>query len=453
MSRSDFVRGFSGLLLASLWVGTACSSSDAPTTAPEADAGAGTAHGGASAGAPANGGKGGKGAGSGAGAGSGGRAGAGAGTAGAAPSAGAGTMTMAGAGMVTTAGAGPEAGSGGEPAVDPCAACDNGLCLPNGQCVECFPSNDQCPTGTYCSSANTCIAGCKNGDSCASGVCDANHDCQSCISDQECGAPHVCGAGQCASSCSAEQEGANSGCGTGLTCCSLHCVATLNDQQHCGACGTACANTQFCGQSGCVANQFSSLCQIGKIVVILDGQDGDDPTGRAIGQSLVDRCASSQALREVSQTVADALNPTSGRPVSGSDELMVIAGGNFYQHAANYLVANTIAPVSNVATQDSFEIHNSSTGALIASEPVSSVSDAHDLFAVQFMREASSGSLILNAYGFTIGGTAAAAFYFQQSIAPNLATATKAWYVGEWTDKDADLEPDADELTIIASGG
>jgi hypothetical protein len=133
--------------------------------------------------------------------------------------------------------------------------------------------------------------------------------------------------------------------------------------------------------------------------------------------------------------------------------LLLIAGGNFFQKGVAYMVSNRLAPLINLGTQDSFEIRDARSNALIASELFSDVSDSHDLFALQFMREPSSGSLMLNAYGFTVGGTAAATSYFRQILAPNLAIATKGWYVGEWTDKNADQKPDVDELTIIASGG
>ena len=401
MSRCALVRGFSAVLLSSLWVSTACSSSEHSTT-PEGDGGAPLATGGSTSG-----GKGGQGGKSGLGGSSAGSKPAG--DAGSAPEASAGAGGAAGAG--SEAGAGPEAGSGGQ------------------------------------------VAGCTDGASCASGVCSANHDCQSCLSDQECGETRVCGAGQCAPSCSAEQEGTSNGCGDGLTCCSEHCVSTVSDQRHCGACGTACTDSQFCGQSGCAPARLSSACQVGKLVVVLDGQVGDDPTGRALSQALVAHCSVSQTSREVSQTVADVLNPSTGQPVSGSDQLLLVAGGNYFQKGMGYLVANKISPLTNLGTFDTYEIHDTVSNALIASERIADVSDSHDLFAVQFMREPHSNSLILNAYGFTVGGTAAATYYFTDVIAPSLATIDKAWYVGEWTDKDADKQPDSDELTILGSGG
>ena len=370
-------------------------------------------------------------------------------------SSGAGGKARAGDGQGASAGedtaGNGNGGEGGEAGA--CAACPSGLCLPSGECIDCLASNDQCPDGKYCADDNTCVPGCKNAASCASGVCGETHDCQSCISDSECSDQHVCGAQVCATACTAAREGGNPGCGAGLTCCSLHCVDTVADNQHCGACGTACTASQFCGASGCVVNQLSSLCEIAKVVVILDGQAGDDPTGRALAQSLVEHCAPAPTVREVSQTVADALNPESGRPVAGGDELMVVAGGSVFQLAANYLVGHKLAPVINAATNDSFEIRNSSDNALIASELISNATEDHDLFVVQFMREPTSGSLVLNAYGFTVGGTAAATLYFQNALAPSLAAATKSWYVGEWTDQNSNHTPDAIEITLIASGG
>jgi hypothetical protein len=174
---------------------------------------------------------------------------------------------------------------------------------------------------------------------------------------------------------------------------------------------------------------------------------------RALAQTLVTHCPSSQTVREVSQTVADALNPGSGRPVSGSDELLLIAGSSFFQKGAGYMVSNKFAPLTNLGTGQTFEIRDSATGAVIASELISAATESHDIFGLNLAREPSSGSLVLNAYGFTVGGTAAASYYFEQLIAGGVASASKAWYVGEWTDKDGDQKPDSDEFELIASGG
>jgi hypothetical protein len=229
-------------------------------------------------------------------------------------------------------------------------------------------------------------------------------------------------------------------------------VDTLSDSAHCGACGTACNAAQFCGKSGCVSDKVSSICEIPKVVVVLDGQTGDDPIGRAIAQMLVAQCVPAPAVREVTQLVPDALNPTTGQPVAGGDELIVMAGGNAVQSAAGYLQTQKVAPLSNALSAGNYQIINTATNAVIATEPEGSATDSHDLFAIQFLREASSGSLVLNLYGFTAGGTAAASVYLDKVLLPGLSSATKSWYVGEWTDADADKTPDLGELVLLTSG-
>jgi hypothetical protein len=448
------IRFVLGSALAIALSSAGCSSSDGPVTTP----GAGSAgKDGGSAGKGGTSGKGGS-AGKGGTSGKGGSAGKG-GTSGRGGKGGgdtAGDPSNAGDGSAATAGEGAaagEGGSGGDAPIDPCASCASGHCLASGQCVDCLATDDQCPAGKYCGPGNTCVPGCKNEASCASGVCGATHDCQSCLSDQECSSDHVCGAQLCAAACSAQQEGGNAGCGTGLTCCSLHCVATNSDNAHCGACGTACNSAQFCGQSGCVSSKLSSICQIAKVVVVLDGQTGDDPVGRAVAQMLVAQCPAPPAVREVAQTAADALNPSNGRPVAGGDELIVLAGGSAVQSAAGYLTAQKVAPLTNASAAGKYQLIDTSNDLLITSELTSDANDSHDLFAVQFMREASSGSLILNTYGFTPFGTAAASVYLDKALLPNLSTSTKSWYVGEWSDADGDKTPELNELTLIASGG
>ena len=260
----------------------------------------------------------------------------------------------------------------------------------------------------------------------------------------------MCGAQVCATACGAAQEGGPAGCGAGLTCCSLHCVDTSSEAVHCGACGNTCAAGDFCGTSGCLDVRLSSLCAISKVVVVLDGQNGDDPQGRAMAQSLVSSCVPAPVQREVSQTVADALNPSNGRPVTGGDQLLVIAGGNYFQHAAGYLLQHQVAPISNVQNGDKYEIRHTQSGALIASEFPGDPN--HDVFVVQFMRDASTSSLILNAYGSSSEGTAAAAFYFGQVLVPDLTHATKRWYVVDWTDKNGDQLPNMDEFALIEAG-
>ena len=295
-------------------------------------------------------------------------------------------------------------------------------------------------------------SGCSDDASCASGVCGENHDCQSCISDRECGDQRVCGAQQCAVACTAQAEGTSNGCGANLTCCSLHCVDTVSDSKHCGACGTACSAAQFCGSSGCVSSALASVCDVPKVVVVLDGQTGDDPVGRSVGHLLVAHCPTPPSVREISQTVADALNPSTGQPVTGGDELIVLAGGDAVQSVAHYLTSGQVAPLLNGFNNGNYQIIDRRTNAVIASEASADANASHDIFAVQFVHDATSDSIVLNTYGFSPEGTAAAAVYLEQVLLPNLASSKASFYVGEWHDLNGDTLADSSELVLLGSG-
>jgi hypothetical protein len=344
-------------------------------------------------------------------------------------------------------------GEAGGSSPDPCAACPSGICLPGtGECVACLPTNDTCPDGQYCAANNSCVSGCKNDASCASGVCGAGHDCLSCLSDLECGEPHVCGANICAASCSVTQEGGTAGCSSGLTCCSLHCVDATTDSQHCGACGTACIAGQFCGIAGCQNSTVAAACSIAKVTVVLDNSTGNQAPARAIAQGLSTGCSPAPVIREVSQDVADAVNTSTGHPVAGGDELLIAAGGSFFSHLTSYVSTEPVAPIYGILNGANLEYRKRSTNAVVVSNAYAGSHDTSDAFVVQFMRDPSSGTLILNAQGFWQAGTTAAAFYFVHGMLPSLSTQTKSWYVYQWTDANADLLPDLNEITLIDSG-
>ena len=192
----------------------------------------------------------------------------------------------------------------------------------DGTCVDCLPSNDQCPAGQYCTDANRCANGCKDAASCASGSCGADRSCDRCITDQECSGDDVCSSGQCGPECSEAGEGEQASCSAGLTCCSLHCSDVKVDSSHCGACGAACVSGQFCGISECQDNgsggagpsdcvtchdvALANLCSIGKVIVILDTNknptEGNRAPGRAVGAALEAQCHQLRSSAKKSKT-------------------------------------------------------------------------------------------------------------------------------------------------------
>lgn len=367
----------------------------------------------------------------------------------------AGTTGKAGSTSAGDGGAAGETGEGGEGGTDPCAACASGACLPDGTCVDCTTTKDVCPDGHYCGAENTCLVGCKNGDACASGVCNAQHDCQSCLSDQECSDVHVCGNNVCAAACTVAQEGTSDGCGAGLTCCGLHCIDAKTDSAHCGACGTACATGEFCGTTGCQASTLKGVCSVAKLALVLDGQAGNAAPGRVMAQALVAQCPTVPALREISQDVADVVNTKSGQPVAGGDELLIAPGGGFFAHLTGYVSDERVAPLyatQNLTTKRN-EFRLGKTDAVVVSADYNAPHAGHDFFIVQFVRDPASGSLVLNAQGFWQEGTTAAAFYFAKSMLPLLATLDQAWYAYEWTDANADQLPDANDTFKLVDSG
>jgi hypothetical protein len=385
------------------------------------------------------------------------------------------------AGRATTTGSssgeGGEGGEGGQASA--CPGCASGFCLDDGTCVDCSPRNDQCPTGQYCSADYQCVAGCKNDTtSCASGVCGKDHNCKHCINDSECSADFVCSAGECTAACDAAQEGTSKGCGGGMVCCSQRCSDLAVDSQNCGACGKACRTGQFCGltacgnsgeggaggaadadSESCVAchdTTLASLCSVAKVTVILDTNkntsEGNRAPGRALGAALRDNCVPKPVLSEAEQDSVEALNITTGRPVSDSSELLVVAGGPFFQNLQGYLEEQRIAPLYVSSTNEVTEFRRTATREVVASLPIAGDHDSHDIFIIQFMRDPASGSLILNEQGFWLSGTVAGAYQLSHGLLPELDRQTKAWYAYEWTDLDGDRAPDLDEIQLLKSG-
>jgi hypothetical protein len=330
--------------------------------------------------------------------------------------------------------------------------------LADGTCVDCLPEDDQCPAGEYCSAEdNTCVSGCKaDGSSCASGRCGDDHSCESCISDDECAAGLVCGDGVCAAACKAKDEGTTKGCEDGLTCCDLHCTTLLVDSKNCGACGNACEEGQFCGQGECADVTLSNVCAVSKVVVILDTTknpaEGNRATGRAIGSALEELCPTAPKREEAEQEDVEALNFTTGQPVSNGGELLVVAGGPFFQAVEGYLETERIAPLYWKVLPKATEYRKTSDDKTVISLDIEGDHESQDMFIIQFMRDPKSGSLILNAQGFWLSGTVAAAYHVENTILPTLTAADQAWYAYSWVDKDGDLAPDADEIEEVASG-
>jgi len=167
--------------------------------------------------------------------------------------------------------------------------------------------------------------------------------------------------------------------------------------------------------------------------------------------AMVAMCSPAPTSREVLQTAVDALNPASGRPISGAHELLIAAGSSFYAHLLNYADNNNISLVRDVFVSDTrqLEFTEATTGAVLVSRSIDEPNDSHDFFVIQLMRDSITGSIVLNAEGFWESGTVAAAYFFQYGILADLGSFDKAWYVYDWTDKNGDKLPNLDEMTLV----
>jgi hypothetical protein len=231
------------------------------------------------------------------------------------------------------------------------------------------------------------------------------------------------------------------------TCCSGKCVDLKRDPKNCGACGTACNDTQFCNGTSCLTTQFSNLCQNAKAAVVQDGQGPDDTAGASLGTTIAS-CTPAVTQRTVSQYATGVLEQSTNRPILGPGETFVAGGGFYYQLGINHLkqAQRTIIDGSydpNVTTGTGGTIRNRVTGTDVVTIPAKSLSATHDYLIFQLTVEPTSGTLCFSSYGLQSEGTAAAALYFQNTFFPALSTKTGTWYIYEWTDSDGTPGPSA----------
>ena len=181
----------------------------------------------------------------------------------------------------------PSTGADAEaPAPDACAypacACRNDAdckadethprCAPDGTCVQCLTTSDNCPPLEYCVTGNVCAAGCKTNAECASApqgdagapkdLCNTTRrECVECILPSDCPVNMLCTpAGACVQGCDLD---AGKACTGGRTCCNFECIDTQNDPYNCNGCGTTCggASPACCG--GTCVDRYASPSNCG----------------------------------------------------------------------------------------------------------------------------------------------------------------------------------------------
>jgi hypothetical protein len=176
-----------------------------------------------------------------------------------------------------------------------------------GVCVPCLTgSADECPTGTYCASTNTCETGCKTAADCTTAGSDAGadeagadgagdgggakltcntttHRCVGCTDDADCPLGSVCDAtsNACVPGCNPKHP-----CAPGKECCGTTCYDTQKDPNNCGGCGKTCP-TVANGAPGCAAGE----CGVGKCDLGYDDCDKKAANGCEVSlDTSADHC-------------------------------------------------------------------------------------------------------------------------------------------------------------------
>jgi hypothetical protein len=200
---------------------------------------------------------------------------------------------------------------------------------------------------------------------------------------------------------------------------------------------------------GCADAVIANVCQNAGAVIMLDGLAANEAAGEVLGMAI-GACMPAPTVRSVRQDVLDVSNPTTGQPVAGPGELLLVSGGAFGQRVAEYFQRERIAPLRQVGVDDRYEIHLAADDSFVAGTLQANANATHDIVFFQVVRDPATGTFVLNVGGFNQSGTAAGAWYFQNAMLPVLSTLTKQWYVYEWTDGGGNQQPDSsDTFTLL----
>jgi hypothetical protein len=220
-------------------------------------------------------------------------------------------------------------------------------------------------------------------------------------------------------------------------CCSGFCTDPAKDPRNCGQCGVSCTNHQFCTGVQCDDAVVANVCANPAATVVFDQYIADNQAASAFGAALSASCVPPTTVVQQNQG-AGAVDPASGRPITGVGNTLVTAGGAFGQPGIAYLDNNRLSFLYLAASGDEYDIIEQSSGRKVVSALMATLTTQHDFFYVQMAVEPQSGTLSFAGVGIFAPGTGAAGYYVPAEIIPNRANYPKAWYVFEWTDTNGD---------------
>jgi len=228
----------------------------------------------------------------------------------------------------------------------------------------------------------------------------------------------------------------------------LALVTAVPSQAGCGRIGfDALDGSPGAADGATDTDSFARLCDFDAHVIIEDGIALDDDVGLSFSQAVATGCGKQITRRSVSQDDASMVDTGTGRPLTPTDELIVLGGGDGPHAVVRYLL-QTDTPLR--WTGPPATITARATGRVIAQ---GTTSDTNDFVILQVVREPVGGTLSISGQGYSGEGTIAAGLYLEQTVAPQIGDQSAQWIVVEWTDTDgvAGASPD-DSYTLIESG-
>jgi hypothetical protein len=240
-------------------------------------------------------------------------------------------------------------------------------------------------------------------------------------------------------------------CAAPATCCNGICVDTSKDPRNCGACGQSCSTSQFCTGTGCTETIVANLCGNPNATVIKDQYDVDNTAAAAMATALMMSCTPPTMVATRDQGEPGVLTP-SGRPLAGSGTTYLIGGGQFGQHAVDYLDKTDMTPVFLMGDNLNIQLLNRGTAQVVLSTPRTAINEGHDFFYIQMFVEPLSGTLCVSAVGMFAPGTVAGGFWLSTEIIPKRAMYTDTWYAYEWIDSGDKIPNAQDTFRLVAHG-
>ena len=144
---------------------------------------------------------------------------------------------------------------------------------------------------------------------------------------------------------------------------------------------------------------MNDLCGHPHTTLLKDGYPADDASNAVMQAALVANCMPPPTPGVLEKGAPGAINPTTGRPLAGPDDLLTVAGGAFVQKTVAYLDLAGATPVYLVASDSaqSWQYWSRALGGRIVAEmPYAAFSPTHDIILIELVRDTATRTLRLD---------------------------------------------------------